>query len=41
MLFHTRASYGAETGKMVEQLTTTGVKSIAVVTRTIPSAKPD
>jgi branched-chain amino acid transport system substrate-binding protein len=31
LIFHTRASYGAETGKMVEQLTSTGVKSIAVV----------
>ncbi|MCP5296659.1 MAG: ABC transporter substrate-binding protein [Zoogloeaceae bacterium] len=39
MLFHTRASYGAETGKMVEQLTTTGVKSIAVVYQDDPFGK--
>ncbi|KAB2842543.1 MAG: ABC transporter substrate-binding protein [Burkholderiales bacterium] len=31
MIFHTRGSYGAETDKMVEQLISTGVKSIAVV----------
>lgn len=31
LLFHTRASYSDETGKMVEQLKSTGVKSIAVV----------
>jgi ABC-type branched-subunit amino acid transport system substrate-binding protein len=31
LLFHTRASYSDETGKMVEQLNSTGVKSIAVV----------
>lgn len=31
LLFHTRASYNDETGKMVEQLKSTGVKSIAVV----------
>ncbi|MEZ5613982.1 MAG: ABC transporter substrate-binding protein [Rhodocyclaceae bacterium] len=30
-LFHTRASYSDEMGKMVEQLKTTGVRSIAVV----------
>ncbi len=39
LLFHTRASYGAETGKMVEQLTTTGVKSIAVVYQDDPFGK--
>ena len=39
LIFHTRASYGAETGKMVEQLTTTGVKSIAVVFQDDPFGK--
>jgi ABC-type branched-subunit amino acid transport system substrate-binding protein len=39
LIFHTRASYGAETGKMVEQLTTTGVKSIAVVYQDDPFGK--
>lgn len=39
LIFHTRASYGAETGKMVEQLTSTGVKSIAVVYQDDPFGK--
>lgn len=39
LVFHTRASYGAETGKMVEQLTTTGVKTIAVVYQDDPFGK--
>lgn len=39
LIFHTRASYGAETGKMVEQLTTTGVGSIAVVYQDDPFGK--
>lgn len=39
LIFHTRASYGAETSKMVEQLTTTGVKSIAVVYQDDPFGK--
>ena len=38
-LFHTRASYSDETGKMVEQLKTTGVKSIAVVYQDDPFGK--
>jgi len=39
LLFHTRASYSDETGKMVEQLTSTGVKSIAVVYQDDPFGK--
>ncbi len=39
MIFHTRGSYGAETDKMVEQLTSTGVKSIAVVYQDDPFGK--
>ncbi|MBS3917238.1 MAG: ABC transporter substrate-binding protein [Sulfuritalea sp.] len=39
LIFHTRASYGAETDKMVEQLKTTGVKSIAVVYQDDPFGK--
>lgn len=39
LIFHTRASYGAETDKMVEQLRTTGVKSIAVVYQDDPFGK--
>lgn len=39
LLFHTRASYSDETGKMVEQLKTTGVKSIAVVYQDDPFGK--
>lgn len=39
LLFHTRASYSDETGKMVEQLNSTGVKSIAVVYQDDPFGK--
>jgi ABC-type branched-chain amino acid transport systems, periplasmic component len=39
LLFHTRASYSDETGKMVEQLKSTGVKSIAVVYQDDPFGK--
>lgn len=39
LVFHTRASYGAETDKMVEQLKTTGVKSIAIVYQDDPFGK--
>lgn len=39
LIFHTRASYGAETDKMVEQLNSTGVKSIAVVYQDDPFGK--
>lgn len=39
MIFHTRASYGAETAKMVEQLKTTGVTSIAIVYQDDPFGK--
>jgi len=39
LIFHTRASYLAETEKMVEQLKSTGVKSIAVVYQDDPFGK--
>lgn len=39
LLFHTRASYSDETGKMVEQLNSTGVKAIAVVYQDDPFGK--
>lgn len=39
LIFHTRASYLAETDKMVEQLKSTGVKSIAVVYQDDPFGK--
>lgn len=39
LLFHTRASYSDETGKMVEQLKSTGVKAIAVVYQDDPFGK--
>lgn len=39
LIFHTRAGYAAETDKMVEQLKTTGVKSIAVVYQDDPFGK--
>ncbi len=39
LLFHTRASYSDETGKMVEQLKSTGVKSIAIVYQDDPFGK--
>lgn len=39
LLFHTRASYSDETGKMVEQLRSTGVKTIAVVYQDDPFGK--
>jgi branched-chain amino acid transport system substrate-binding protein len=40
LLFHTRASYNDETGKMVEQLTSTGSSPSRWSTRTMPSARP-
>lgn len=39
LIFHTRASYLAETDKMVEQLKSTGVKSIAIVYQDDPFGK--
>lgn len=39
LIFHTRASYGQETEKMIEQLKTTGVKSIAVAYQDDPFGK--
>lgn len=40
MTFWLRASYGDETEKIVDQLTTLGINRIAVSTRMMPSARP-
>ncbi|MBI3148078.1 MAG: ABC transporter substrate-binding protein [Betaproteobacteria bacterium] len=39
LIFHTRASYGSETDKMVAQLRSTGVQAIAVVYQNDPFGK--